>query len=160
MMNHFRNKNFWILMILGAVIYFGGNDIISLTNPDEVFYACTAKEMIEQKSWAVPYLFGQPQFEKPILTYLLIKIGFMLGGISAFTARFFPAVFALLGCLAVFFWTNSIFNDKKKAFFCSLILMTSGMYIGLAKTVFTDMIFSDFVTLSMIFFYEGYRKGI
>ncbi|MEI8349234.1 MAG: glycosyltransferase family 39 protein [Candidatus Omnitrophota bacterium] len=145
-----------ILLICSYALFVLGNGILGLTNDNEVFYAQTAKEMIQQKSWATPYLFGQPQFEKPIFTYWLLRIGFYLFGVSSFGARFFPALFAIIGVIAVYFLGLIGFKDEKKAFLSGLILMSSAMYIGLGKTVFTDMFFSVLILLALLFFFWGY----
>jgi len=134
------------------------NDTLSLTSPDEVFYAQTAKEMSRINSWQVPYLFGKPQFEKPILTFWLLRIAFALFGISSFSARFFPAIFASLGVIAVYFLGIAGFKNERKAFIASLLLMSSGLYVGLARTVFTDLIFSVFILLSLASFFWGYSS--
>ena len=149
-----------ILIFLSYLFFMFGNGLLNLTNPDEVFYAQTAKEMAQQKTWAVPYLFGAPQFEKPVLTYFLMRAGFLIFGINNFSARFIPALFAMLGVIAVYFFGLAAYRDQKKAFFCSLILMSAGFYIGLARTVFTDMIFSVLILLSFASFFWGYsQKG-
>lgn len=141
-----------------------GNGLLSLTIPDEVFYAQTAKEMQQQHSWMTPYLFGQPQFEKPIFLYWLLRFGLMIFGITSFAARFFPALFAMIGVIAVYLLGRIGFKDPRKAFISAIILMTGGIYIGLARTVFTDLIFSVFILLSLLCFYWGYalanRKGL
>jgi 4-amino-4-deoxy-L-arabinose transferase-like glycosyltransferase len=140
-----------------------GNGLISLTIPDEVFYTQTAKEMLQQHSWMTPYLFGQPQFEKPIFLYWSLKLGFLIFGINSFAARFFPAFFGILGVVAAYLLARIGFGDDKKAFICALVMMTCGLYIGLARTVFTDLIFGVFILLALLFFYWGYvfekRKG-
>jgi 4-amino-4-deoxy-L-arabinose transferase-like glycosyltransferase len=133
-----------------------GNGFLSLTNPDEVFYTQTAKEMLKYKTWLVPYLFDHPQFEKPVLTYWLLRIGFIFFGVSAFSARFFPALFAMIGAIAVYLLALLGYKDGKRAFICALVLASSGFYIGLARTVFTDMIFSIFILLSLLSFFWGY----
>ncbi|MBF0478956.1 MAG: glycosyltransferase family 39 protein [Candidatus Omnitrophica bacterium] len=149
-------KNILILVALGMLFFVLGNNILSFTNPDEVFYSQTAREMAQHKTWMVPYLFGQPQFEKPIFTYWCIRLGYLLFGETPFAARFFPALFALIGCLTVFVWINRVFKDQRKAMICALVLMTMGMFIGLGRTVFTDMIFSIWILLAMAFFYSSY----
>ncbi len=146
-----------ILLFLGIVIFFAGNNVLPLTNPDEVFYAGTAKEMAVQGTWSTPYIFDQPQFEKPILTYDLIRAGYLMFGQTPFAARFFPALFAWMGMLAVYFLGRLVYADERKAFMGAFVLMTSALYIGLAKTVFTDMIFSVFILLSLAAFYAGYH---
>jgi 4-amino-4-deoxy-L-arabinose transferase-like glycosyltransferase len=156
-------KHIIILAILSYFCFMLGNGLISLTIPDEVFYTQTAKEMLQQHSWMTPYLFGQPQFEKPIFLYWLLKLGFITFGINSFAARFFPALFGMLGVVAVYLLAGIGFREDKKAFICALVAMTSGLYIGLARTVFTDLIFSVFILLALLFFYWGYvfaqRKG-
>lgn len=155
-------KKFKYLLILIILSYFFlmfGNGILSLTNPDEVFYAQTAREMVKHNSWMTPYLFGQPQFEKPILTYWLLRIAFIIFGVASFSARFFPAFFAMVGVIAVYFLGLIGFKEEKKAFLSGLILMSSGLYIGLARTLFTDLIFSIFILLSLLSFFWGYSAG-
>ena len=149
-------KQVLVLIALSYLFFMLGNSIMNLTNPDEVFYTQTAKEMIQQKSWMTPYLFGEPQFEKPIMTYWLLRVGFIIFGVTNFGARFFPALFAIIGVLAVYWLALSAYKDNKKAFMPALVLMSSGLYVGLGRTVFTDMIFSVFILLSLASFYWGY----
>jgi len=155
---HKNIKHVFILLILSYFFFIFGNGIVSLTNPDEVFYVQTAKEMAKHASWLVPYLFDAPNFEKPVFLYWFLRIGFILFGISSFAARFFPAVFAGLGAVSVYYLSLLGFKDSRKAFYSALVLMSSGFYIGLARTVFTDMVFSVFILLSLLSFLWGYLR--
>jgi len=161
-----KNKRVFHILVLAALSYLVlmfGNGMVSLTNPDEVFYIQTAKEMAQRSSWVTPYLFNEPQFEKPIFAYWLWRAGFYVFGDTPFGARFFPAVFAILGVLTVYLLGVWGFRDEEKAFTSSIILMTAGLYLGLARTVLIDMIFSVLVLFSLAAFYWGYafqkRKG-
>jgi 4-amino-4-deoxy-L-arabinose transferase-like glycosyltransferase len=147
-----------LLTLLCGLFFFLGNNIIALTNPDEVFYVGTAKEMAQHGTWTVPYLFGQPQFEKPILTYWLLRAGLIIFGDTPFGARFFPALFALFGVLATYWLASLGFGNRRKGFFSAVILMSSFLYVGLARTVFTDMIFSVLITLSLAAFFWAYQR--
>jgi len=149
-------KHALALIFLSCLFFIIGNNLLSLTNPDEVFYAQTAKEMARHHSWLTPYLFDQPQFEKPIFLYWLLRIGFMIFGITSFGARFFPALFAMVGVIAVYLLVVLGYKDNNKAFISALILMSSGLYIGLARTVFTDMIFTVFILLALLSFFWAY----
>ncbi|MCX5668857.1 MAG: glycosyltransferase family 39 protein, partial [Candidatus Omnitrophica bacterium] len=149
-------KQIVILLLLAYFCFMFGNGLISLTIPDEVFYAQTAKEMLQQHSWMTPYLFGQPQFEKPIFLYWLLKLGFLTFGINSFAARFFPSLFGMIGVVAVYLLGRIGFKDKQKAFISAVVLMTCGLYLGLARTVFTDLIFGVFILLALLSFYGGY----
>ncbi len=82
---------------------------------------------------------------------------------TSFAARFFPALFAVLGAIAVYFSSLLGIKNERKAFIASLVLISSGFYIGLARSVFTDMIFSVFILFALLSFWWGYaspsRKG-
>lgn len=148
-------RTFYFL-ILSYVFFFLGNGALGLTHPDEVFYAQTAQEMIEKHSLLVPYLFDAPNFEKPIFSYWLFILSFKLFGVSSFSARFFPAVFGLLGVLGIFFLGKMAFRKEEKGSFAALILMSSALYLGLSRTVFTDMFFTVLIEFSFISFYWAY----
>lgn len=152
-------KHIWILIGLSCLFFILGNGITSLTNPDEVFYAQTAKEMLQHKTWMVPYLFDAPNFEKPIFTYWFLRVGYILFGVTNFGARFFCSFFASLGVIAVYFFSLLAFDDKKKAFVTALVLMSSSLYLGLARTVFTDMIFTVLILLAFLSFFWGYVRN-
>jgi len=182
-------KQILLLFFLSYFFFMLGNGALNLTNNDEVFYTQTAKEMIQHRAWLVPYMFGQPQFEKPILTYWLLRIGFIIFGGSGFGMRFFPALFAAVGVIITYLLGLLIFNppaeipglkpvdecvfsrgegapafrprgstDGKKAFLSGLILMSSVLYVGLARTVLTDMVFSIFILLALASFLWGYYR--
>lgn len=157
-MNSFLLKRFSILLLLCGSLFFLGNNLFHLTDPDEVFYSLSAKEMAQHNEWLTPYIFNKPQFEKPILTYWFIKVAFSIFGQTAFAARFFPAVFALFGVLAVYSLGLLGFLNERRAFLAALILATSGFYMAMAKTVFTDMIFAVFILYSLLCFYLAYTN--
>ncbi len=155
------NKNVYIrhvlaLFVISYVFLMAGNNILSLTDPDEVFYAQTAKEMLKESSWMTPYLFGQPQFEKPILTYWLLRLSFEIFGVSSFSARFFPAFVGILGVLGAYIFTFSVFKDSRRAWWAAIFTMSNGLYFGLSRTVFTDLIFTVFIFFSLAAFFFGY----
>jgi len=143
---------------LSCAFFLFGNGIIPLTDPDEVFYAETAKEMTQRGEWLTPYIFDQPQFEKPIFIYWAIMVASKLLGEGPFAARFFPAIFAALGVMAVYGLGLLGFRDERRAFWSALVLCTAGLYIGMGKTVFTDMIFTVFILYSLLSFYLAFKN--
>ncbi len=145
-----------VLLVLGFVFLMAGNGLLNLTNPDEVFYSQTAREMQQQRSWMTPYLFGAPQFEKPIMTFWLLRLSFDVAGATPFAARFFPAFFGIVGVIALFYLGWLGFRDARKAFTSAIVLMSCGLYVGLSRTVFTDLIFTVFILLSLLSFWWGY----
>jgi len=150
-------------LICGALFLFG-NNLFSLTDPDEVFYSLTAHEMAAKNEWMTPIIFGQPQFEKPPLTFWLLEMAFKTWGETPFSARFFPALFATIGVMAVYFLGLMGFKDERKAFLSALVLASCAFYAGMGKTVFTDMIFTVFILCALTMFGFGFtdrrRQGI
>ena len=91
-----------LLLVLSGYLYFFQLDKIALTDPDETFYGQTAKEMFLKGEWLTPTLYGQPQFEKPILFYWLIEISYQMFGINEFAVRFPCALFGFLGLVGIY----------------------------------------------------------
>src|SRR3989338_1286021 len=150
-----HGKIVFFLIIIAYFFLMFGNGIVSLTHPDEVFYTQTAKEMLARRSFATPYIFDGPQFEKPILTYWLLMAAMKVFGFTAFAARFWPAVFGMAGIIATYGLGIMLFKNKRAAFLSALTLSTSVIYVTLSRAVLTDMIFSIWVVLPFIFFYYG-----
>ncbi len=156
----FLFKRLAILLLVSAALFLIGNNLFNITDPDEAFYSLTAHEMAAKNEWLTPLIFGQPQFEKPPLTYWLMEFAFKTWGESPFTARLFPALFAMGGVVAVYFLGLMGFRDERKAFLSAVVLSTSAFYAGLGKTVFTDMIFSVFILLSFTMFMLAYTDRL
>ncbi|MEI8175590.1 MAG: glycosyltransferase family 39 protein [Candidatus Omnitrophota bacterium] len=154
-----KNKTLLQILILIALSYIAftlGNSILDLTNPDEVFYAQTTKEMIQRGTWITPYLFGHPQFEKPVLIYWLMRSGALFFGVTNFGMRVVPSLFGIIGVIAVYLLGLGAFKDRTKAFVSALIFMTAGISIGLARCVMTDLTFSVLILLAVASFYAAY----
>ncbi len=154
------NASHWkligFLLIISFFVLMFGNQMVSLTHPDEVFYAQTAKEMIHYHSWMTPYLFDAPQFEKPVLFFWLLIAAFKCFGVSDFAARFWPAVFGMLGVIVTYWVAFMLFKNKKTALFSGVVLCTSLIYLILSRAVLTDMVFSIWITMALGFFVYGY----
>ena len=71
---------------------------------DEAKNAECAREMLVSGDYIVPYFNGQLRTDKPPLHYFFMVISYKLFGVSAFSARFFSAVFGALTILISFFF--------------------------------------------------------
>ncbi|MBF0385380.1 MAG: phospholipid carrier-dependent glycosyltransferase [Candidatus Omnitrophica bacterium] len=149
--------NILLLILLSYVLFMFGNNLVSLTHPDEVFYAETAKEMIRHNNWLVPMIFDSPQFEKPIGFYFLLVLAIKLFGLTPFAIRFWPAIFAVFGVIAAYFISWLLFGKKRLSFLSGLILASSFIYLALSRAGLTDMVFSILVVISIGFFYLSYK---
>src|SRR5258706_2284758 len=82
-----------LLLLVCALVFWWRLGALGLVDPDEPFYAQTAREMLARGDWQTPYMFGAPQFEKPILFYWLAMVAYEIFGFTEFAARFVPALF-------------------------------------------------------------------
>ena len=86
-----------LLFLLGVLLFFIGNSAIVITDPVESNYTLTAKEMLLSGDYISPRIYGNYWFDKPVFFYWELIAAFQLFGINEFAARFFPAVFGILG---------------------------------------------------------------
>jgi len=135
-----------------------GLGAMPLTDPDETFYAETAKEMLNRREILTPHIFGKPQFEKPPLYYWFVMLGFKIFGINEFSARIASALFGVLGVVGVFLLGKSLVN-KRTGFLAGIILATSVMYLVLARACVTDMLLGVIILYAFLFFFYGAHGG-
>ena len=133
-----------------------GNNVVSLTHPDEVFYIQSAKEMLAHKSWLTPMIFDEVQFEKPFLSFALFALAIKWFGLTSFAGRFWPSLFGIIGVGVVYWISWTLFKRKRLSFFAGLIISSSFIYLALSRAVLTDMIFSVLVATSIGFFCFSY----
>jgi 4-amino-4-deoxy-L-arabinose transferase-like glycosyltransferase len=152
-----RPAVFLALLVLTGVVLIAALNAMPLTDPDEVFYAQTAREMLAKHSFLTPLLFGQPQFEKPPLTYWLLMASFKAFGMTPWAARLVPALFGLLGALATYLFAKRVL-PRGTAALAALILATGMLYLGQSIALLTDMVFSVLVAGSLYCFYAWFQE--
>lgn len=147
-----------ILAALAGYLFFFDLGGLALTDPDETFYAQTAKEMLKRGEWITPYLYDKPQFEKPILFYWLVHISYKIFGVNEFAARFPSAVFAFIGIVAMYLLGAVLFNRRVGAF-AAVALAANVEYVILSRACVTDMVLTVFMLLGVYRFFCGYTTG-
>ena len=120
-----HDKFYYILIFFTAVILcfinLGGHPIYIL---DEAKNAEAAREMFVNNDWLVPTFNGELRTDKPPLHYWFMMISYKIFGVSAFSARFFSAVFGVLTILSTFHYTKKFLN-RKIALLTTFILCSS-----------------------------------
>ncbi len=143
-----------LLLVLSGYLYFFQLDKLALTDPDETFYGQTAKEMFLEGEWLTPTLYGQPQFEKPILFYWLIEISYQIFGINEFAVRFPSALFGFLGLVGIYLLGRLLFNNRV-GLFSAVVLATCLEYLILSIGCVTDMVLFALMLFGVLFFFYG-----
>ncbi|MDD4013380.1 MAG: glycosyltransferase family 39 protein [Candidatus Omnitrophica bacterium] len=147
-----------ILIAVSAFLFFFKLGDLALTDPDEPFYAETAREMLLEGEWITPKLFGEPQFEKPILYYWLIKLSYIVFGVGEFAARFPSALFGLLGVLGIYLAGRMLFSPLT-GFLSGIMAATSAEYLVLSRGCVTDMVLTVLILFCLVFFIKAWMSG-
>jgi 4-amino-4-deoxy-L-arabinose transferase-like glycosyltransferase len=128
-----------------------------LVDPDEPFYSQTCHEMVESGDWLTPKIYGQPQFEKPILYYWLVSASYKVFGENEFAGRIPSALPATLAVLALYGFARQVFN-RRTAFLSALILATGLEYCLMARLMLTDIALALLLALSMFSLWFAIQK--
>lgn len=138
-----------LTLLLYAALMFGMNlGGYGLVDPDEPFYALTARQMLERGDAATPVLFGRPQFEKPVLVYWALVGSFRLLGVNEAAARLVGCLAAIGTTLLVYFWGVSLFRRRAAAFAAAVVFASAAESVALGRLVLTDMPLCFFMTAS------------
>ena len=144
-----------LCMVLGFVLfYWVGLSNHYLLQPDEARYSEIAREMFVSGNFVTPLLNHMVFFDKPAMYYWLTAFAMKLFGVTEFAARFFPAVFGIVGIIATYFFTRFIAN-KRTAFIAAVVLGTAPLFWGAAHYSNMDLLVAIFVTISLYAFWVG-----
>lgn len=152
-----ERKTVIFFVIFTLALYLLGNGQIPVTDPVETNYTQTAKEMLMSGDFISPRIFGNFWYDKPVFFYWELIGAFSIFGISDFAARFFPAVFGMIGVIMTYWFAKRIY-DKKTAGYAAVLLATSFGYWLVSKTIITDMTLFTFFNAVLVFFYIAYTS--
>jgi 4-amino-4-deoxy-L-arabinose transferase-like glycosyltransferase len=132
-----------ILLLVCGVAFWWHLGKLGLIDPDEPFYAQTAREMVNSHDWLTPQIFGKPQFEKPILYYWLVAGSFKMFGENEFSGRLPSALPATLAVFMVYWFGLRVFG-RRTGFLSALVLATGLEYSLMARLMLTDIVLAMF----------------
>jgi len=152
-----RTRYLLLLLVMGGTVLLlnlGGRD---LWEPDETRYAVIAKEMRESGNWILPHLNGQIYAEKPPLFFWLVNLSTSLFGNTEFANRLPSALAGLITVLVTFLLGERLFNANV-GFLSGLVLANSFFFPQISRWMMLDSLFTLFSLLTVLFFYQGYKK--
>ena len=153
------SKNYWLGLGVAAIfLLFFGNGSLLITDSVESNYALTAKEMVLGGDWLSPQIYGRYWFDKPVLFYWLTALGFKIFGFTEFGARFFPAVFGMLGLGLACYGGYRLYNARV-GFYSGVLLLSSVEFFLISKSIITDAVLFFFFSATLLFFYLGYSEN-
>jgi 4-amino-4-deoxy-L-arabinose transferase-like glycosyltransferase len=155
--------SFWT-DLLGLFLIFGFIFTFELGNrplatPDEARYVEIPREMVVTGDYLTPRLNGVKYFEKPPLFYWMQAASIKAFGLQEAAMRLWVVLFAILGCLATYVFSQKYFN-RAAGIASSLILGSSVLYFSLGRLIILDMPVSVIVTLILYSFYQAINEPL
>jgi 4-amino-4-deoxy-L-arabinose transferase-like glycosyltransferase len=141
-----------LLLALGFALLYGPHlGSRALWSPDEGRYAEIPREMVATGDWVTPRLNGVKYFEKPPFFYWLEAGALRLFGPAEWALRLAPALFALLGVLAVYAAGRHL-SGRRAGLWAGIVLATTPLWFGLGESITLDMAVSSLLTLALLAF--------
>jgi len=143
---------------IAAAVFFFNLWKYGFWEPDEARYAEISREMVQGGSFLVPHLNYVIYVEKPPLLYWMTSLSFGIFGINEFAARFFVALFGVLGVAITAGFALRSFG-KRHTVLSGAILATIPIYAVMAQVLTTDMMLTVFVTIANFALFMHWRDG-
>jgi 4-amino-4-deoxy-L-arabinose transferase-like glycosyltransferase len=138
-----------LLVALCALTFVFGIGRVALLGPDEPRYAEVAREMLATGDYISTRLCGCLWFEKPALLYWMSAAAYHLFGVTEFAARLPSALSAIVAVLFLYATLRKRVSQAVAAA-ASLVLATSGIFIGYARIVVPDMALASSMTVALL----------
>ncbi len=153
----------WPAALLAGFTYLYGLSATGLMGKDEPRYASIARQMAWSGDWITPRLWGDPWFEKPALLYWLEGLAFRLG-LGPELAPRLPIALCAIAFLFFFWWALRREFGCLAAWFATLILSTTGGYLGYSQVGHMDLLltvtFSAAMLLALPWISRGETRGL
>ncbi|HEY3898313.1 MAG TPA: glycosyltransferase family 39 protein [Chthoniobacter sp.] len=133
-----RRLDLLVLLLVCFAAFWWRLGVLGLIDPDEPFYAQTAREMVHSGDWLTPHIYDHPQFEKPIFYYWLVAGSFKAFGESEWTGRAPTALFATALVLLVWAFASRVWNART-GFLAALVLATGLEFCVMSRLMLTDV---------------------
>ena len=138
-----------------ARFYLFGNNMLPVTDPVESNYALTAKEMVLRRLVCHLKFTAPIGFDKPIMIYWLIALGFKIFGIADWVVRLPSAIFGALSVATMYQSTRTMSGKWALGLIAAGVLGTSLMFWTVAHGVITDMVLLYTTIMVAIYSYKG-----
>ena len=152
-----RKIDFAVLLAVCFVAFWWRLGMLGLIDPDEPFYAQTAREMVQSGDWVTPQIYGAPQFEKPILYYWLVAGSFRALGETEFAGRMPTALFATALVLLVWAFGARVWNART-GFLAALVLATGVEFCIMSRLMLTDVPLAAFLAAALFCYWLAVRE--
>ena len=126
-----------LLVVACLVLYLAGSSGTSVFDRDEARFALAVKEMSARGDWLVPSNFGEPRYNKPILSYWLAMASTRLLGMNEFALRL-PSALCCIFAVLVTMTVAQRRLSRRAAHYAGLAVATSLYVVIEARSLTAD----------------------
>ncbi|HIE11515.1 MAG TPA: glycosyltransferase family 39 protein, partial [Kiritimatiellae bacterium] len=142
-----------VVILCGIILLAPGLRTIPLIDRDEPRFARAAVEMISRHEWVVPFFNCDFRFDKPVLTYWLMRAGYALLGVNEAGARLHSLVSAIATALLLM-WFARRWISAEAGLLCAIIFLSQLQVLIHGRSAVADMPMVFFVTLCQVLLFE------
>jgi 4-amino-4-deoxy-L-arabinose transferase-like glycosyltransferase len=152
-----KNAKFiFILIVLSGMLFFFKLGSFSLYDAAETTYGEFTKQIRLTGDWITMHYNGEIIFDKPPLYFWLATLATYIFGFGEFAIRFWAALSGVFTVLVTYYLGKSFYNQRV-GFFSAIIAMTSFQFLIQSRIAEIDILLVFFITLSFLFFWQGYH---
>src|SRR5262245_33155614 len=157
----FEDRRFHVCLIaaMSLLALFAKLHLGDLGGYDAAIYAHEGKRMLATGEWWTVYLNGQPDFDKPPMFVWLEALSMMVFGVSDFAARFPSALLGFGSILLVYFIARELTASYWLPVWAMMILLCTQFFMRYAMRAMTDVPFTFFFELALLFYLIGLRRN-
>jgi len=146
-----------VLLLVGLLTAanLGLNDV---WQPNEAFYAETAREMLERGNYLDPTYNYEPRLNKPPLVYWLTALFYQLFGVGEWQTRLTPLLSAFGTALLLFYYGKKL-RSAELGLTAALVFLTALQVFSLARYDAPEMPLTFFLTGAFVFLHLYFREG-
>ena len=142
-----------VVILCGIILLGPGLRTIPLIDRDEPRFARATVEMMHRHEWVVPFFNCDFRFDKPVLTYWLMRAGYALLGINEAGARLHSLVTAI-GTALLLMWFARRRISPEAGLLSAIIFLSMLQVLIHGRSAVADMPMVFFVTLSQLLLFE------
>ncbi|MGH9937291.1 MAG: ArnT family glycosyltransferase, partial [Blastocatellia bacterium] len=157
----FEDRRFHVCLIavMSLLALFPKLHLGDLGGYDAAVYAHEGKRMLATGQWWTVYLNGQPDFDKPPMFIWLEALSMMVFGVSDFAARFPSAMLGFGSILLVYFIARELTTSYWTPVWAMMVLFSTQFFMRYAMRAMTDVPFTFFLELALLFYLIGLRRN-
>jgi 4-amino-4-deoxy-L-arabinose transferase-like glycosyltransferase len=153
-----RRLHFCLIAAISLLVLFAKLGQGDLGGYDDAVYAHEGRQMLATGQWWTVYLNGQPDFDKPPMFVWLEALSMMVFGVSDFAARFPSALLGFGAILLIFFIARELTTSYWLPVWAMIVLLTTHAFMRFAMRAMTDVPFTFFFALAILFYLIGLRR--